>query len=66
MKKIFYSLMVLTMTALTFTSCEDVPEPYALPTESGTKEEEPAADPTGDGTLENPYRVYKAPATKSK
>ena len=60
MKKIFYSLMVLTMTALTFTSCEDVPEPYALPTESGTKEEEPAADPTGDGTLDNPFNSVAA------
>ena len=61
MKKIFYSLMVLTMTALMVTSCEDVPEPYPLPTESGTpKEEEPAADPTGKGTVDDPYNVSGA------
>ena len=61
MKKIFYSLAVLTMTALTFTSCEDVPEPYPLPTESGTpKEEEPAAEPAGKGTVDEPYNVAGA------
>lgn len=31
MKKILYSIMALTMTAMTFTACEDVPEPYPTP-----------------------------------
>jgi len=31
MKKLIYSMLALAMTALTFTSCEDVPEPYDNP-----------------------------------
>jgi len=31
MKKLFYSLFALAMTAMTLTSCEDVPEPYNNP-----------------------------------
>ena len=32
MKKIIYSLFVLAMAAFTFSSCEDVPAPYDMPT----------------------------------
>ena len=53
MKKLIYSLFVLAATAITFTSCEDVPAPYAQP--GG---DEPAViDPTGSGTLDDPYNV---------
>ena len=31
MKKILYSVMALAITAMTFTACEDVPEPYSMP-----------------------------------
>lgn len=31
MKKLIYSMFALAMTAMTFTSCEDVPAPYELP-----------------------------------
>ncbi len=31
MKKIFFSMLVATMTAFTFTSCEDVPAAYEIP-----------------------------------
>ena len=31
MKKIFFSMLVATMTAFSFTSCEDVPAAYEIP-----------------------------------
>lgn len=31
MKKIIFSMLAMTMAAFTFTSCEDVPEPYEIP-----------------------------------
>ena len=34
MKKIFYSAIILVMAAFTLASCEDVPMPYAMPTEN--------------------------------
>ncbi|MDO4160407.1 MAG: hypothetical protein Q4D41_08125 [Prevotellaceae bacterium] len=37
MKKILYSMLVL-MAAFTFTSCEDVPAPYDIPSEDGGEE----------------------------
>ena len=41
--------------AFTFTSCEDVPAPYEQPGEGG--EEPVVINPTGDGSLENPFNV---------
>ena len=38
MKKIIYSLFVLAMAAFTFSSCEDVPAPYDMPTKPETPE----------------------------
>lgn len=35
MKKIFLSMLAFTMAAFTFTSCEDVPEPYEIPGNNG-------------------------------
>ncbi|MBO5186067.1 MAG: hypothetical protein J6B91_03320 [Prevotella sp.] len=35
MKKILFSMLAITMAAFTFTSCEDVPEPYEIPGQGG-------------------------------
>lgn len=58
MKKFFYSFFVLAMTAMTFSSCEDVPTPYNLPSINGGDNEE--AEPTGTGTAANPFNVAAA------
>lgn len=58
MKKFFYSFFVLAMTALTFSSCEDVPTPYNLPSINGGDSEE--AEPTGTGTAADPFNVAAA------
>ena len=39
MKKILYSVMALAIAAMTFTACEDVPEPYPTPSGGNTPEE---------------------------
>ena len=56
MKKILYSVLALTLSALTFTSCEDVPSPYDDPNDN-TPEEPVVIEPIGDGTQDNPYNV---------
>ena len=53
MKKIIYSLFVLAMAAFTFSSCEDVPAPYNMP----TKPETPELQPTGSGTAADPFNI---------
>ena len=58
MKKFFYSFFVLAMTAMTFSSCEDVPTPYNLPSINGGDSEE--AEPTGTGTAVDPFNVAAA------
>lgn len=58
MKKYFYSFFVLAMTAMTFSSCEDVPTPYNLPSINGGDSEE--AEPTGTGTAADPFNVAAA------
>ena len=35
MKKYIFSVLMAAMAAFTFSSCEDVPEPYTLPTQPG-------------------------------
>lgn len=54
MKKIIYSLLVLAMAAFTFSSCEDVPAPYDMPTKPETPEE---FQPTGSGTAADPFNI---------
>jgi len=58
MKKIFYSMMALSIAAFTFTSCEDVPEPYNNPYDQ-IKPSEPdvVIEPSGSGTAADPYNV---------
>ena len=59
MKKILLSMLAITMAAFTFTSCEDVPEPYEIPGGGGNTPSE-TVDPAGSGTIENPYNVAAA------
>ena len=59
MKKLIYSLFILATTAMTFTSCEDVPAPFDIPTESNDKPTV-VVDPTGSGTVADPYNVAAA------
>jgi hypothetical protein len=57
MKKYIFSVLMAAMAAFTFISCEDVPEPYTLPTQPagpGT------TDPNQKGSESNPYTVAEA------
>lgn len=56
MKKFIYSCLFLAMAAITFSSCEDVPAPYNMPTEDETTE----VQPTGTGTAADPFNVAGA------
>ncbi len=61
MKKLFYSLFMMALTAMTFTSCEDVPMPYDDPNKGGGGTE-PDIEIVGDGSAENPYNASSAVA----
>ena len=54
MKKFIYSCLFLAMAAITFSSCEDVPAPYNMPTEDETPEVQPA----GTGTAAEIGRAH--------
>lgn len=54
MKKIYY-LIAMAMMAFTFTSCEDVPEPFGQPI--NPNKAEATVDPAGSGTAADPYNV---------
>lgn len=56
MKKFIYSCLFLAMAAITFSSCEDVPAPYNMPTEDET----PEVHPAGTGTAADPFNVAGA------
>ena len=56
MKKFIHSCLFLAMAAITFSSCEDVPAPYNMPTEPETSE----VQPTGTGTAADPFNVAGA------
>ena len=61
MKKIFSTLFVIAVAAMTFTSCEDVPSPYDYPNSNNTgKDTTNTVTPTGDGTEANPYNAAAA------
>lgn len=53
MKKFIYSCLFLAMTAMTFSSCEDVPAPYNMPTGNESQE----VLPSGTGTAADPFNV---------
>ena len=57
MKKYIFSVLMAAMAAFTFSSCEDVPEPYTQP----TKPDGPGnTDPNQKGSESNPYTVTEA------
>ena len=58
MKKLFSSLMIVAMTAMTFTACQDVPAPYELPGTGNTEKGVEGA--TGEGTLASPFNAAAA------
>ena len=61
MKKLIYSFFILTAALLSFSSCEDVPDPFGIPTESNEhKEPVETVDPAGSGTAADPYNVAAA------
>ena len=62
MKKLFYSLFAITMAVFSFTSCEDVPEPYNIPEKPGTGGDggEEELQGSGSGTLLDPYDCIAA------
>ena len=60
MKKLFYSLFALAMTAMTFTSCEDVPAPYDDPNNNQSGGSTTVIDPAGQGTQDDPFNVIAA------
>lgn len=57
MKKILYSIMMIAFAAFTFTSCEDVPAPYEIPSDSDNDNPTEEVQPSGSGTLADPYNV---------
>ena len=59
MKKYIFSVLMAAMAAFTFSSCEDVPEPYTLPTKpeaGGTTQ----GEPKGTGTAADPFNSIAA------
>lgn len=62
MKKLFYSLFAITMAVFSFTSCEDVPEPYIIPEKpvTGGDGGEEELQGSGSGTLLDPYDCIAA------
>ncbi len=57
MKKILLSMLAITMAAFTFTSCEDVPEPYEIPGGGIGGGDIITEEPSGDGTSANPFNA---------
>lgn len=53
MQKFIYSCLFLAMAAITFSSCEDVPAPYNMPTENESQK----VLPSGTGTAADPFNV---------
>ena len=56
MKKFIYSCLFLAMAGITFSSCEDVPAPYNMPTENESQK----VLPSGTGTAADPFNVAGA------
>lgn len=66
MKKTLYSVMaalILCAAPIALTSCEDVPEPYNIPTNNNGESGDDSgttAEAKGEGTLESPYNSIAA------
>ena len=59
MKK-YWKLLLLAAGIGIFNACEDVPEPYNIPTENGGGATPTTVEPTGTGTLEDPFNAAAA------
>ena len=59
MKKYIFSVLMAAMAAFTFSSCEDVPEPYTLPTKPGT-DGTTEGEAKGTGTAADPFNSIAA------
>lgn len=55
MKKYIFSVLMAAMAAFTFSSCEDVPEPYTMPIKPETGGGTTEGVPKGTGTAADPY-----------
>ena len=62
MKKYIFSVLMAAMAAFTFSSCEDVPEPYTQPTKPGAPTTPEVAT---QGTEASPYTVTDAKTVKT-
>ena len=62
MKKYIFSVLMAAMAAFTFISCEDVPEPYTLPTQPDAPTTPEVAT---QGTEASPYTVTDAKTVKT-
>ena len=54
MKKYIFSVLMAAMAAFTFSSCEDVPEPYTQPTQPGAPT---TAEAKGTGSAADPFNI---------
>ena len=57
MKKYIFSVLMAAMAAFTFISCEDVPEPYTLPTQPEAGGGSTTAEAKGTGTAADPFNI---------
>lgn len=63
MKKIIYSVFMMVMVTMAFTSCADVPMPYDDPNQAAIDDGGGSTvEPTGSGTVDDPYNVAAANA----
>ena len=62
MKKYIFSVLMAAMAAFTFSSCEDVPEPYSQPSKPGSPTTPEVAT---QGTEASPYTVTDAKTVKT-
>lgn len=63
MKKIFYSVFMMVMVTMAFTSCADVPMPYDDPNQAAIDDGGGSTvEPAGSGTVDDPYNVAAANA----
>ncbi len=63
MKKIIYSVFMMVMVTMAFTSCADVPMPYDDPNQAAIDEGGGSTvEPAGSGTVDDPYNVAAANA----
>lgn len=60
MKKFWKPLMFALLGVFALSSCEDVPAPYDIPQAGDTDTEKPAVEPSGQGTLTDPWNVAAA------